>query len=91
MSRRRHPGAWPRCRHDGRPDRPVMGSLARELPGNGSAIAWLVVAGVPLLAVGGCILGVYVLHRVIRSAISEGMKDYALWKIQLDAELGEQE
>jgi hypothetical protein len=33
---------------------------------------------------------VYVLHRVIRSAISEGMKDYALWKIELDAELEEQ-
>lgn len=36
-------------------------------------------------------IGAYVLHRIIRSAISEGMKDYTLWKIQLDAELDAQE
>jgi hypothetical protein len=47
------------------------------------------VVGVPVLAIGACVLSVYVLRRVIRSALSEGMRDYALWKIQLDAELEE--
>lgn len=50
-----------------------------------------VVVGVVVLSLVACVLGAYVLYRVIRSAISEGMKDYALWKIQLDAELSEQD
>jgi hypothetical protein len=50
----------------------------------------LAVVGVPVLAISTSVLGGNVLHRIIRSAVSEGMKDYALWKIQLDAELDEQ-